>query len=200
MPPRFDSLLIVALLCLFAGALLFFLDGKFALPLMGPGAVLVGCAFLLGGIDSVFRRRHVSGESQGSSKIVYRGVGAIFWGLSFLLIGFAVIAAGLVETFGALDRVLTLLRERPGAPMLWGGLLLVAIGGGLRAPWRRADGSAPPGFTLLPGRIGGTFLILLGLFIVALGSYEVMFPEDFDAALQALLNTIPTPPPLPARP
>lgn len=200
MSPRFDTLRIVALLCLLAGALLFFLEGKFSLPTMGPGAMLIGCAFLLGGIDSVLRQRHVSGESQGFSKVVYTGAGALFWGLAFILIGLAVMTAGLVETIGLSDAALSLLRQRPGFAMLWGGLLLVAIGMGLSAKWRRVGGDAPPSFTLLPARIGGSLLILLGLFILALGSYEILFPADFDAALQALIEAVPKPPPLPVKP
>jgi hypothetical protein len=200
MTPNFGTLRILALLSLIAGTLLFFLEERMVWPLMGPGVVLVGVAFLLAGLDSMLRRRHASGDRRGSARIVYRGAGAIFWGLAFLLIGFGMVAAGVVVSIGRSDAVLALIRERPGIPMLWGGLLLFSIGAAVSAPWRRADGSAPPGFVLLPGRIGGSVLILLGLFVIALGGYEMLFPEDFDAAVQAMLNTIPQPPSLPPAP
>lgn len=200
MTPNFGTLRIFALLSLIAGALLLFLDQRMAWPLMGPGGVLIGVASLLAGLDSLLRRRSVSGERQASARTVYHGAGALFWGLALLLVGFGMVAAGVVVSLGRSDAVLALIRERPGIPMLWGGLLLFSIGAGVSAPWRRADGSALPGIVLLPGRIGGSLLILLGLFVIALGGYEMLFPEDFDAAVQAVLNTIPQSPSLPPAP
>ncbi|MEJ2589917.1 MAG: hypothetical protein P8178_00710 [Candidatus Thiodiazotropha sp.] len=198
MTPNFGTPRILSLLSLLAGVLLFFLDERYAWPLMGPGGMLVGAAFLIAGLDTMLRKRHDAGR-QGS-RTVYRGAGAIFWGLAFLLIGFGAVAVGLVVTLGRSDAMLALIQQRPGVPMLWGGLLCFAIGVGLSAPWRRGDGSAPPQFVLLPGRIGGSLLILLGLFVIALGGYEMLFPQDFDAAVQAVINTIPQPPSLPSVP
>ena len=198
MTPNFGTLRLLSLLSLLAGALLFFLDEHFAWPLMGPGGMLVGGAFLIAGLDSMLRKKHHTG--QRGSRTVYQGAGAIFWGLAFLLIGFGALAAGLVVTLGRSDAMLALIQERPGIPMLWGGLLCFTIGVGLSAPWRRGDGSVPPQFVLLPGRIGGSLLILLGLFVIALGAYEMLFPQDFEAAVQAVINTMPQPPSLPSVP
>ena len=195
MTPNFGTLRLLSLLSLLAGALLLFLDERLAWPLMGPGGMLVGVAFLIAGLDTMLRKKHAAG--QPGSRTLYQGAGAIFWGLAFLLIGLGGVAAGLVATVGRSDAMLALIRERPGIPMLWGGLLCFSIGVGLSAPWRRGDGSAPPQFVLLPGRIGGSLLILLGLFVIALGGYEMLFPQDFDAAVQAVINIIPHPPSLP---
>jgi hypothetical protein len=191
---------VVAAGCLLGGAGLLFVGDELGLPTAGPGVVLVGVAFLLGGLDSIIERRHQSGRAQAFAQIEYVGGSAVSWGAAFSLIGLAIMGAGLVRTLGADASVLALLERRPGPAIAGTGLVVASIGRGLMGRWRRASGETATALTLLPARLGGAAMLLLGAGLVAVGLVEIARPSVFDAAVGRVLEALPRLPALPDDP
>jgi hypothetical protein len=162
------------ILLLVAGAGLMAAADRWPVPTRGPGIVVVGAAVALAGLDSVRRGRFESGH--GGTRLSYSGAAARDFGLAFLLVGVAVVIGGLADTVGAADALGRLVQDRPGTVMLPAGVLLVLVGHGLTGRWRRDVGGRPSLLTRLPGILGGSLLMAIGVGVALLGGYGLLVP------------------------
>ncbi len=189
---RLSRLQVAGIVVLVCGALLLVVGDRLAAVATGPGMVLLGVALLLGGLDSVLRREHTTGRD--SARIDYRGTAARAWGVAFLLAGLAVVVAGVVVLAGAGEDAARLLGRRPGIALVPAGLFLLAVGRGMTGSWRRATGEEPPRYVLMPGRIGGVLVMLVGLAVLLAGLSELVAPAWFDGLVDRIGHSLPSVP------
>jgi hypothetical protein len=137
------------------------------------GVFLIGAAFALGGLESLYTRRMCFRLSDGAGD-TYAGTPAIAVGISALMIGAGIIAAAYLLSDGLWHSTVAYLQRRPAALLAGGGVLLALAGIFFMAQGR-----------VLRGLLG--FLLLLaGVGAAGLGALEWLEPAAFDELARKL--------------
>jgi len=161
------------------------------LPDLGVLALAAGAA--ASGVACAAYRRvvFVWPSEQRYRLVAWHGNAALCFGASLLVLGVAVAAAGLAHLGGrSPEAIRAAVLARPSLALVPAGaaLLLLGVGTVVGFPEGR-DPARGPAWNLLlslPGRLGGAILVLLGAGLLALGGYELLAPEQFDALVTTL--------------
>jgi uncharacterized membrane protein len=121
---------------------------------------------------------------------VFEGSAAVLLGVVLVILGLGLAVAGVAFVLGAEHRLLAHLLARPGLPLVAIGTASCAGGGARLLGAREWRGSLRRFLASLPERIGGVFLLLLGLVALAVGAFELIAPAAFDGAIDALLEPL----------
>jgi hypothetical protein len=152
------------------------------------GLVAVFAGVLVFGVAMIVSRRaEISTRSSdvNPSFYVFRGAGAVAWGVAFLLFGGIFAGFALVELTGW-TAPRDFFRERPGIVVALAGLGITALGVGSAGKATHRYKKTETAISRTAARIYGVFTALAGLGITALGLLSYLAPEAF-AALKALL-------------
>jgi len=144
---------------------------------------MVGCSgFILMTVDTMLVRRDYRyfGIRLLES---YTGWAAWFRGLAFLMPSLAFFCWFAARYFGLEQALWTLVKTRPGLPVLMAGVMLAGAGG---AFWQGSDLTQQRPLLRFGNRVSGGFLLLAGLPLVVLGLLGIAAPAAFQALVGAL--------------
>ena len=132
------------------------------------------------------------GSVRSSSRFVFRGPGALSWGLMCVALGAGAVVVAAVVLLGLQDAAGRLIAERPGIVLVpLGSLFLCTAGGWLFG--EEGMNSSPLLFVAtLPHRLGALITVLFSLAVLGVGLFELAAPAAFDQAVEWLK---PPPPP-----
>jgi hypothetical protein len=165
------------------GFLALFAGNRLSMPvLQNGGLALCGAAFLVGGVEAILTRRIAIVLSRRRNEN-YRGLGAILYGIIFLIMGAAMVVLAMILHLDAGQTIFHKLVERPGFGLLavgtlfllWAGVALIGSMESRQGPgWEVA-------LNLLVSRmLPGLILVVLGLAILGIGLLEIVAPAGFD--------------------
>lgn len=181
------SILLLALAGV-GGLLLIIAADRFDLPvLIGPGLLLFAAGVGAAGLDAITRRHTVERNQATHRTTTFVGAAAVLIGVALIVfaLGFAVAGAGYL--LGAEDRLIALLRERPGSALLALGCVSAAGGGARVLGARDWRGSAGRFLASIPERFGALLLLMAGVALLAAGALEVVSPAAFDRLVDPLI-------------
>jgi hypothetical protein len=168
------------------GLLLLIAAQRFDRPeLIGPGLLLFALGTMAAGANIMVRR--YSGEVlRTTATRTFVGPAAVLTGLAVVILGLGFAVAGAAFTFRVEDRLAAYLLERPGAALIAAGAACASGGLARLLGAREWGGSTRHLLAHFPERLGGMFLVLLGLALSGVGIFEVVQPETFDAWIAPL--------------
>jgi hypothetical protein len=176
---------------LFAGGFLLAYGGwKLSLSwIIYLGFLPIGAAVILFGIDAIQKKEssYTGGGEETSFTYSYRGVAAIMDGLVLVLLGLGIMVFGVIALFGQQDNTLNFLQHRPGAILIFSGLLMAAYSITLIL----GSQEAKRGWRLLgslPQRIFGLVLLIFGLGLIFVGGWEIISPTGYDQLVDSVKN------------
>jgi hypothetical protein len=160
--------------------------------LIHAGLVPIGGTVMVWGADAIITRRssYTIGEDNQREE-TYRGFAAMADGLVLLIIGFAIISAGVVLLLGFEQAVLGYLQLRPGVALLFGGGLATMYGLTLMLGSQQENQGGLRTLASIPARIFGFILFILGAGGLVLGLLEILLPNTFHNALGMLRGLLP---------
>ena len=180
--------LVVLALIGIAGLLLLIAAERFGRhELIGPGLLLFAVGALAAGVNAIVSRYTYERSDATHRSQTFEGPAAVLIGLVLVILGTALAAAGVSFVLGAEAGLYAFLLERPGFALVPLGLMFAAGGGARVIGARNWRGSAKRFLASIPERIGGSMLLLIGLALLAIGAFEIVMPDGFDDALDALL-------------
>lgn len=156
------------------------------------GAIGLGATAIVAGLLAMAERRLLflaRGLAMSRTRhVVYEGLAAVPFGLSWVVAGATVVAAAVATLAGTGPFALRArIAERPALALVPAGAYLLATGLGLVIGFSRRTGT--PGQRVagwlveLPTRLGGALLAVLGALALAAGVVEWLRPAVFDAWL-----------------
>lgn len=183
-----------------AAAALIFVGDRANLPrLQALGAAILGLGLVAVGVESIRTRYFEVGPDPGSlrssSRFVFRGPGALSWGLMCLALGSGAALAAAIVLLGLQDVAGRLIAERPGIVLAPLGLLFLCTAGGWLFGEERMNSSSLLFLATLPHRLGAVITVLFSLAVLAVGLFELAAPAAFDHIVESL-----KPPPHPPVP
>lgn len=176
------------------GFLMIYSGAEFAIPiLIHTGLVPIGGTVMFWGADAIITRRssYTIGEDNQHEE-TYHGFAAMADGLVLLIIGFAIISAGVVLLLGFEQAVLGYLQLRPGVALLFGGGLAAMYGLTLMLGTQQENQGGLRGLASIPARMFGLILFILGAGLLVLGLLEILLPSAFQNAVGMFRGWLPS--------
>ena len=162
-------------------------------------AAVIGLGLVAVGLESLRRRFFDMGVDPGSpmssSRFVFRGPGAVSWGVMCVTLGLGMIAVAAVVLLGLVDAAERLVAERPGIVIAPLGLVFLGAAGGWLWGEEQMNSSFLMVLATLPQRLGALVTVLFSLAVLGVGLFELVAPAAFDQIVAML-----TPPPAPVIP
>jgi hypothetical protein len=187
----FKNLLIGVALIGVVGLLLLIAAHHLELPiLIGPGLLLFAAGVFAAGLHAIIGRYVVERRDQLPGSYVFHGAAAILIGVVVLVAAAAFAVAGIAFLIGREHAVFEFLLDRPGPALFAAGLAAGAAGAARILGAQEWKGSLTTFLMHLPERIGGVMLLALGMALLAVGAFEIVAPEAFDALLDSLLEPL----------
>ena len=133
-------------------------------------------------------KRFISERSQaGPRHTRFVGPAAALMGIALVCMSLGVGAAGAAFLTGREEDLYAYAIARPGLPLLFAGVACGTIGASRVIGAREWRGSRRRVIANIPERLGGLFVLMIGLAAAGLGAFEIVAPMAFDAALDSLL-------------
>jgi hypothetical protein len=171
------------------GVLLLIAANRMGQPaLVGPGLLLFALGTCGAGLHAIATRWVVDRNRVAPRHTTFSGSAAVLIGVALLCAAAALGATGVAFTLGAEAGLYDLAVARPGLPLLLAGAAAMSLGASRVAGAREWRGSWTRALAAIPERLGGVFLVVLGLAALGAGVFELMSPASFDAAVEPLLT------------
>ncbi|HTP10611.1 MAG TPA: hypothetical protein VMP08_20295, partial [Anaerolineae bacterium] len=169
------KLIMIALLI--GAAVLFGLGEQYPeSPVLPIGVGLLGLGVIISGVDSIITREAIFQYEESTTTDTYTGFSAVVWGICFVLIGLAILGAGVVHGVGADKLVLNFLGQYPGLALIYGSIVAFtfAIPGIIGSHEQRQSRWAI--FISIPGRFFWLFIMVVAIAVLALGVLALISP------------------------
>jgi hypothetical protein len=168
-------------------------------PVIGVGVAIAGLGVLVGGLGDVLTRsvNYADYDFNRDNRFIpfqsYRGVPAVLFGVFWVMLGALAVAGGLAYAAGVARPALELLRAHPSVPLLGIGLPLFFYGSAtLMGPTETSPRRSFGLFLVsLPERLGGLFLVVVGVAAIAAGCAEIVAPGTLARLLGSLRSLLP---------
>ncbi len=158
--------------------------------LQALGAAMLGVGLLSIGIDSIrlryFDMKVGEWSWHSSSRFVFRGTGAAFWGLLFVAMGLGTLAIAGIVIFELGPAAEKLIMARPGILIAPLGFIFLCTAIGWLWGDEQMNASVLMFVVTLPHRIGAVVTLIFALAVFGLGVFELLQPEAFDDLVRSL--------------
>jgi hypothetical protein len=182
----------VGMVLLLVGAVLASIGLRVGGPFVGAAVATFGAAATFAGLHSVVTRRHRTGAPIHGSELArdHSGTAAALFGLTFIVPGVVMIAAGIGSALGLADGVGTWVVAHPGPVVMAIGAWACLGGlGSVISRWTYRDASTA-WWQRVPGQLVGVLVIGLGLGAIGLGRALAADPGNPREALGRIAERI----------
>lgn len=188
---NFLSWAIILLLAL--GILAFYLETEFQLPNgIRLSAGLLGASSILWGLEEILNHRSLYSLSwqKGEKRQTLLTIGSIATGLLRFLIGISLLIVSLLGFLGIGSQSVNFIRIRPGIAIVFTGAMGITFG--IQQLFETKDTPDTLRFRLEKffQHFFSILLMLLSLFLLAVGTIEILYPELFKKILETLSAVI----------
>ncbi|MCZ7532396.1 MAG: hypothetical protein M5U23_03125 [Acidimicrobiia bacterium] len=187
----FSTTMKIAIALLALGAILAAVGLAIGGVFLAGAVIAFGAAAMVAGLDSIRTRQHLTSRSgTDGARMIHHGPSAVIFGVGFVAVGAGLTIAGIASILGKGDELWDQIVERPGFVLVVLGLGFILMGVGTAvSKWTFEDGDTV-WLQRIPGILVGIILVVIGVFMIALGWSLAQDPPTSDGVFERIVDTI----------